>query len=100
MGGWPLRSYTAPNQQTIASCLGLASFVSVRDQESAAILREINPSLNPHIAPDCVFLLPDLLPPYKVSELISPAVRQVVQDAGEFSAFNAILVTDKPIAMS
>ena len=87
MGGWPLRSYAPPSQQSIACSLGRASFISVRDQESAAILRELDPSLNIRIAPDCVFLLADLLPPDKLVELISPAVREVVQDAGEFLCF-------------
>ncbi len=87
MGGWPLRSYPPSSQQAIAGSLGKASFISVRDQESASILRELNPSLCIHTAPDCVFLVADLLPREKLAELASPAVRELLQDAGEYFCF-------------
>jgi Polysaccharide pyruvyl transferase len=87
MGGWPLRFYPPPSQQAIAGALGKASFISVRDRESAAILREIDPGLCVHTAPDCVFLVADLLPREKLAEGGSPAVRELLQDAGEFFCF-------------
>jgi hypothetical protein len=87
MGGWPLRFYPPPSQQAIASSLAKASFISVRDQESASILRELDASLCIHVAPDCVFLLADFLPRYQLAESISQAVQEVIQDAGEYFCF-------------
>ena len=87
MGGWPLRFYPPLSQQAIASSLAKASFLSVRDLESASILRELDPSLCIHTAPDCVFLAADLLPREKLVESVSPAVRAVLQNAGEFLCF-------------
>src|SRR5665213_3097697 len=84
MGGWPLRFYPPPSQQAIAGALGKASFISVRDEESAAILRGLDPSLCIHTAPDCVFLVGDLLPREQLAGLASPAVRALLQDAGEY----------------
>lgn len=86
-GGWPLRFYPPRSQRAIVSSLGRASFISVRDQESASILRELDPSLCIHVAPDCVFLLADLLPRHQLAESISPAVRELIQDAGDFFCF-------------
>jgi hypothetical protein len=87
MGGWPLKHYPVPNQHAVASSLKRASFLSVRDQESASILREIDSTLRIRVAPDCVFLLADLLPRDKLASMISPAVRDVVRDAGDFLCF-------------
>lgn len=87
MGGWPLRSYPRSSQQAIARSLGQASFFSVRDQESASILRELDPSLRFHTAPDCVFLMADLLPREKLAHLASSSVRGLLQDAGEYLCF-------------
>lgn len=87
VGGWPLRFYPPSSQQAIAGSLGKASFISVRDQEAASILRGLNPSLCIHTAPDCVFLVADLLPPEKLAELASPAVRELLQDTGEYFCF-------------
>ena len=87
MGGWPLRLYPRPSQQAIAGSLGKASFISVRDQESASILRGLDPSLRIHTAADCVFLMADLLPLRRLAGLASPAVRELLQDAGEYLCF-------------
>ncbi len=87
MGGWPLRSYPPSSQQAIASVLGEASFISVRDQESASILRGLDPSFCIHTAPDCVFLVADLLPQEKLAHLASPAVRELLQNAGDYFCF-------------
>jgi hypothetical protein len=87
MGGWPLRSYPPPSQQAIAGSLVKASFISVRDRESASILRELDPSLSVHTAPDCVFLAADLLPREKLVGSVSPAVGKLLQDAGEYFCF-------------
>ena len=91
MGGWPLRFYPPPSQQAIAGSLGKASFISVRDEESASILRGLDPSLCIHTAPDCVFLMADLLPREKLADLASPAVRALLQDAGEYFCFQCNL---------
>jgi hypothetical protein len=87
MGGWPLRFYPPSSQRAIAGSLGKASFISVRDQEAASILRGLDPSLCIHMAPDCVFLVADLLPAEKLAELASPAVRELLQDTGEYFCF-------------
>jgi hypothetical protein len=87
MGGWPLKFYPPSSQQAIADFLGKASYISVRDQESASILRGLNPSLCIQTAPDCVFLVADLLPREKLAPLASPAVRALLQDAGEYFCF-------------
>jgi hypothetical protein len=87
MGGWPLRFYPPSSQQAIAGSLGKASFVSIRDEESASILSRLDPSLCVHTAPDCVFLVADLLPQEKLAQLASPAVRALLQDAGEYFCF-------------
>ena len=87
MGGWPLRSYPPLSQQAIIDALGKAAFISVRDQESASILRELDASLCIYTAPDCVFLAADLLPREKLAEAVSPAVRALLQDAGEYFCF-------------
>ena len=83
MGGWPLRFYPPSSQQAIAGSLGKASFISVRDEESASILRGLDPGLCIHTAPDCVFLVADFLPQDKLAKLASPTVRALLQDAGE-----------------
>ena len=87
MGGWPLRFYPPRSQRAIAGSLRKASFISVRDLESASMLRELDPSLQIHTAPDCVFLAADLLPLARLAELISPEVRKLLQSAGEFLCF-------------
>jgi hypothetical protein len=87
MGGWPLRFYPPSSQQAIARSLGRASFFSVRDQESASILRGLDPSLRIHTAPDCVFLVADLLPLEKLANIASPSVRELLRDAGEYFCF-------------
>jgi hypothetical protein len=87
MGGWPLRLYPPRGQRAIAGSLGKASFISVRDLESASMLRELDPSLHIHTAPDCVFLAADLLPKARLAELISPEVRGLLQGAREFLCF-------------
>ena len=84
MGGWPLRFYPPSSQRAIAGSLGKASFISLRDQESASILRGLDPSLCIHTAPDCVFLVADLLPQEQLVKLASPAVRELLQSAGEY----------------
>jgi len=87
MGGWPLRSYPARSQRAIAGSLGKASFISVRDLESASMLRQLEPSLRIHTAPDCVFLAADLLPRDKLAALISPEVRELLQGTPEYLCF-------------
>lgn len=87
MGGWPLRLYPPRSQQAIAGSLGKASFISVRDLESASMLRELDPALRIHTAPDCVFLAADLLPRARIAALISAEVRELLQGAGEFLCF-------------
>jgi hypothetical protein len=87
MGGWPLRLYPPRSQHAIASSLGKASFISVRDLESTSMLRELDPSLHIQTAPDCVFLAADLLPRARLAELISPEVRELLQGTGEFLCF-------------
>jgi hypothetical protein len=87
MGGWPLRFYPPRSQRAIAGSLGKASFISIRDLESASMLRELDPSLRIHTAPDCVFLAAELLPRGRLAELISAEVRKLLQSAGEFLCF-------------
>ena len=87
MGGWPLRLYPPRSQRAIAGALGKASFLSVRDLESASMLRDLDPSLLIYTAPDCVFLAADFLPPARLAALISPQVRELLQGAGEFLCF-------------
>ena len=87
MGGWPLRFYPPESQRAIAGSLGRASFISVRDLESASMLRELDPSLRIQTAPDCIFLVADQLPPVRLAELISQEVRELLQGAGEFLSF-------------
>jgi hypothetical protein len=87
MGGWPLRFYPPSSRQAIAGSLGKASFISVRDQESASILRGLDSSLCIHVAPDCVFLVAGLLPQEKLAHLASPAVQELLQNAGDYFCF-------------
>jgi len=87
MGGWPLRHFQPHKQKAITDSLQNASFVSVRDRESAAILHEIDPTLKVRLAPDCVFLLPELFPRDHLAEMASPAVRELVRKTGDFICF-------------
>jgi polysaccharide pyruvyl transferase WcaK-like protein len=64
-----------------------ASFVSLRDRESASILNGVDPTLKLRVAPDCVFLLPELFSHERMAELTSPAVRDLVRKAGDFFCF-------------
>jgi hypothetical protein len=87
MGGWPLRHYSPADQMSIVRALAKASFISVREEESAAVLRELDAAVPVHVAPDCVFLLSDLLPKEELAGKASPRVRDLVRQTGEFLVF-------------
>jgi hypothetical protein len=87
MGGWPLAHYSRAAQTSIVRALAKASFLSVREEESASILRTINANIAVRVAPDCVFLLSDMLPKEELVKKVSKAVRELVRDAGEFICF-------------
>jgi len=87
MGGWPLRDYPAKDQRSIVRDLAKASFLSVREEESAAILRELDATLPVSVAPDCVFLLPEMLSREELRRKASPGVRKLVSEAGEYFCF-------------
>jgi hypothetical protein len=86
MGGWPLRHYSPADQMCIVRSLAKASFISVRDEESASILRELA-TLTVGVAPDCVFLLFDLLLKDELAKKASQGVKDLVREAGEFLCF-------------
>ncbi|MEO8028128.1 MAG: polysaccharide pyruvyl transferase family protein [Bryobacteraceae bacterium] len=87
VGGWPLRHYGPRDQKSIVKALGQASFVSVRGQESANIIKELDPTVPVVVAPDCVFLLPALIPKDQLAAQASEAVRVLVREAGEYVTF-------------
>jgi hypothetical protein len=87
MGGWPLAHYLPPQQESIAQSLRKASYVSVRDSESASILRDLDPQLPECVAPDCAFLLPELLPREELGRRASPEVRRLVARSEGYICF-------------
>lgn len=87
MGGWPLAHYTEGQQRTIAETMRPASFVSVRDSQTAAILRGLDPAMPVFEAPDCVFLLPEMWPREHLGAMASPEVRRLVAESEGFVCF-------------
>jgi len=87
MGGWPLAHYAPAEQLSIVRALAKASFISVREDESASILRTLDSNIRVRVAPDCVFLLSDMLPKEELATKASPGVRNLVSEAGEFLCF-------------
>jgi hypothetical protein len=87
MGGWPLAGYPEKQQRVIVKTLRQAGFLSVRDSQTAAILRGLDPALSFCLAPDCVFLLPDAFPLEQLTALASPEVRQLTGEGKGFLCF-------------
>jgi hypothetical protein len=87
MGGWPLAHYPRAEQISIVRALAKASFISVREEESASILRTLDANIRVRVAPDCVFLLSDMLPKEELARKASTEVRKLVSEAGEFLCF-------------
>lgn len=87
MGGWPLAHYAAAAQQEIVRSLKRASFLSVREDQTASILRSLSPEIPLHVAPDVVFLLLDYILPDRLRRMASAEVRTLVDNAGDFIAF-------------
>jgi hypothetical protein len=87
MGGWPLAHYPRAEQISIVRALEKASFISVREEESASILRTLDTNIRVRVAPDCVFLLSDMLSKEELARKASVGVRELVSEAGEFLCF-------------
>ncbi len=87
MGGWPLRQYAPRDQFSIVRRLAKASFISVREEESASILRGLDSTLPVRVAPDCVFMLSDMLPKEALARKASPGVKDLVREAGDYFCF-------------
>ncbi len=87
VGGWPLRHYAPDAQTSILRDLARASFLSIRDEESAAIVHDLDPTLHPLVAPDCVFLLPGQFTKEDLARKASPEIRELVRQAGRFLTF-------------
>lgn len=87
VGGWPLAHYPEGQQRTIVETMRQASFVSVRDSHTAAILRGLDPAMPVFEAPDCVFLLPEMWPREHLGAMASPEVRRLVAESEGFVCF-------------
>ena len=87
MGGWPLAHYAPAEQTSIVRDIAKASFISIRDETSASILKGLDPKISIRVAPDCVFLLSEMVPKEELARKASDKVRQMVQRAGEFLCF-------------
>jgi hypothetical protein len=87
VGGWPLDGYPEGQQRVISETLHQASFVSVRDTQTAAILRRLDPALSVFEAPDCAFLLPEMWPRERLDAMASPEVRRLVAESEGFLCF-------------
>jgi len=87
MGGWPLRAYAPTARTSIVSGLVKASFLSVREKESASILRELGLAAPVHVAPDCIFLLSDMLPKDALADKASAEVKELVRESGDYVCF-------------
>jgi polysaccharide pyruvyl transferase WcaK-like protein len=87
VGGWPLAHYDERGKRTVANALLRSSFLSVRDENSAAILHAIDPRLSPRVAPDLVFLLPALLPLEELHRNAGPWFGETIPRLGRFLCF-------------
>lgn len=87
MGGWPLAHYAPADQTSIIREMAKAPFISIRDEASASILKSLGPQIPIRVAPDCVFLLSEMVPKEELARKASQDVRQIVQRAGEFLCF-------------
>lgn len=87
MGGWPLAHYAPADQTSIVRAMAKASFISIREEISASIVKGLDEKIDVRVAPDCVFLLSDMVPKEELARKASDETRKIIQRAGEFLCF-------------
>lgn len=86
-GGWPLEGFSPGERAAIGAALREAGFVSVREAHSARLLGGLPRPVKCAVAPDCVFLLPEIWSREDLARRASDETKAAVERAGPYVAF-------------